>query len=269
MEQINPFVEAAKTSKEIPLLTARDVELRVGSLDKDGKWVTLLVYKDARIDMRILDEVYGPTNWKREHAVIDGQLFCTVSIWDNAKGMWISKQDVGKESKTEAEKGRASDSFKRACFNVGIGRELYDAPFIYIKLNPSETAKNGKGMIYLKTKFRVKKMTYNKALGEFSEFVVVDQHGKVRYNQSQHDEEEEEKENGDSGDSGKNPPMLYVAKDAKTGVTIIRGRKNLNTWFPLACMTIEQLNDVVNEPLYKACHQEAFNLMAEKSKTNA
>ena len=55
-----------------------------------------------------------------------------VEIWDKEKGQWIAKQDVGTTSYSEKEKGQASDSFKRACFNWGLGRELYTAPFIWI-----------------------------------------------------------------------------------------------------------------------------------------
>lgn len=113
-------------------LRADEVECRIGTV-KEGKGVSLLLYKDARCDMNILDETVGPLNWQREHELIDGQLFCRVGIWDETKGTYTWKQDVGVESKTEAEKGRASDAFKRACFNFGIGRELYTAPFIWIQ----------------------------------------------------------------------------------------------------------------------------------------
>lgn len=99
---------------------------------------SLLLYKDARVDMRMLDEVYGPNNWQRSHELINGNLFCTISVWDADKGVWVNKQDVGTESNTEKEKGQASDAFKRAAFNWGIGRELYTAPFIWITLDSSE-----------------------------------------------------------------------------------------------------------------------------------
>lgn len=112
-------------------LKASEVECRIGVV-KEGRGVSLLLYKDARCDMNILDETVGPSNWQREHELIDDQLFCSVGIWDEKKDMWVYKQDVGVESRTEAEKGRASDAFKRACFNWGIGRELYTAPFIWI-----------------------------------------------------------------------------------------------------------------------------------------
>ena len=118
---------------EFRTLRADEIECRIGQIAKDGSGLSLLLYKDARCDMDLLDEIVGPMNWKREHHVIDGKLCCTVSIWDAEKGQWISKQDVGTESNTEAVKGMFSDSFKRACVNIGLGRELYTAPFIWVK----------------------------------------------------------------------------------------------------------------------------------------
>lgn len=110
------------------LLTARDIDCRIQQITDKG--LSLLLYKDARVDMDILDETVGAMNWKREHTRDNAN--CIVSIWDNEKKQWISKEDTGTESNTEREKGLASDSFKRACFNWGIGRELYTAPFIWI-----------------------------------------------------------------------------------------------------------------------------------------
>ena len=115
----------------IRTLKANEIECRIGTF-KEGKGISLLLYKDARVDMRILDEVFGFDGWEREHQLIDGKLFCTVRVWSEKRNCWISKQDVGTESNTEKEKGQASDSFKRACVNLGIGRELYTAPFIWI-----------------------------------------------------------------------------------------------------------------------------------------
>ena len=111
-------------------LKANEIECRIGQIKENG--LTLLLYKDARADMNLLDETVGQTNWKREHKLIGDRLYCTVSIYDKEKKEWISKEDVGTESNTEKEKGQASDSFKRACVNWGIGRELYTSPFIWI-----------------------------------------------------------------------------------------------------------------------------------------
>ena len=111
-------------------LTAEEIECRVSTVNEKG--CSLLLYKDARCDMKILDETVKPMGWKRSHELINGNLFCNVSIFDNDKKEWVTKQDVGTESYTEKEKGQASDSFKRACFNWGLGRELYTSPFIWI-----------------------------------------------------------------------------------------------------------------------------------------
>ena len=110
-------------------LTADDIEVRVQSVKQNG--LILLLYKNARVDMAILDETVGPENWQREHYECKGNLFCRVGIHigDNE---WVWKSDCGVESNTEAQKGEASDSFKRACFNWGIGRELYTSPFIWV-----------------------------------------------------------------------------------------------------------------------------------------
>lgn len=110
-------------------LRADEIECRVAQATEKG--VSLLLYKDARCDQNILDETVGAMNWMRSHTRDNAN--CVVSLWDEKKQQWISKEDTGTESNTEKEKGLASDSFKRACFNWGIGRELYTAPFIWIK----------------------------------------------------------------------------------------------------------------------------------------
>ena len=110
-------------------LKADEIDVRVAACKQNG--CSLLLYKDARCDMNILDETVGSMNWQRSHSRENAN--CTVSIWDEAKKQWICKEDTGTESYAEKEKGLASDSFKRACFNWGIGRELYTAPLIWIE----------------------------------------------------------------------------------------------------------------------------------------
>jgi len=114
-------------------LSIDEIDFRVQSINKGG-YATILAYKDARCDMQRLDDVVGPLGWKREHSRDNHN--CTVSIWDGFQ--WVSKEDVGVESNAESEKGLASDSFKRACFNWGIGRELYSYPVIQVKLRADE-----------------------------------------------------------------------------------------------------------------------------------
>lgn len=134
-------------------LRADEIECRVQSVKENSdlkkSGLVLLLYKDARVDMNILDEAVGSENWQREHYECKGNLFCRVGIRTERKdetggyAEWVFKSDCGTESNTEAQKGEASDSFKRACFNWGIGRELYTAPFMWIPADKCNI-KNGK-----------------------------------------------------------------------------------------------------------------------------
>ena len=112
-------------------LRADEIECRIGSVGAKG--FTMLLYKDARCDMNILDETFTPFGWQREHKEIKGTVYCGVAIYNADADRWVWKWDAGSESYTEKEKGEASDSFKRACVNWGIGRELYTAPLIFIR----------------------------------------------------------------------------------------------------------------------------------------
>ena len=143
-------------------LRADEIDCRIQSLseNKNGVGAVVLLYKDARVDMNILDETVGALNWKRSHELIGDRLYCTISIRDENNG-WVSKQDVGTESNAEKEKGQASDSFKRAGFNWGIGRELYSAPFIYIKLRNDEVFKDKNGKLKTYSKFKVFDIEYD------------------------------------------------------------------------------------------------------------
>lgn len=178
---------------EIRTLKADEIECRIGTIN--AKVCTLLLYKDARVDMKILDETYGVGNWQRTHEVINGNLFCTIELWNDEIKQWVKKQDVGTESYTEKQKGEASDSFKRAGFNVGIGRELYTSPFIWITpkadMKPYNT-KDYKGEeaneFYLidekryttKTTFKVTEIGYDDNK-QISKLTIVDNKGNIRF----------------------------------------------------------------------------------------
>lgn len=148
---------------EFRTLKASEIDCRIATVSEKG--LSLLLYKDARVDQNILDESVGPMNWQRSHSRENAN--CTVSIWDDEKKQWVSKEDTGKESNAEAEKGLASDSFKRACFNWGIGRELYTAPFIWIpaiKCNIKESGRkdrNGKMIMTCYDRFKVSHIAYD------------------------------------------------------------------------------------------------------------
>lgn len=220
------------TNYDIPLLGTRDIDVRTQSVSKSRNGevgATLLLYKDARVDMRILDSVFGLGNWQRHHEVINGNLFCTIEIWDEDKKCWIKKQDVGVPSNAEAEKGQASDAFKRAGTNVGIGRELYTGPFIYVTLSEKEyyssgKDRNGKDVYRMSAgvKFRVSEIGYNDRR-EINKLVIVDRFGNVRY------------QFGGSGERGAAPKSTNTAKPtpcSKCGKPITDAKKtDGSTWY--------------------------------------
>lgn len=128
-------------------LRADEIDCRVAQCTSNEyrQGVQLLLYKDARVDMDILDEVVTPLGWKREHTRDNAN--CIVSIYDTDKKEWVSKEDTGTESNTEKEKGLCSDSFKRACFNWGIGRELYTSPTIFVEWEIEKKTNNGREIL--------------------------------------------------------------------------------------------------------------------------
>lgn len=172
-------MEQNKQQYRIRLLRADEIECRIGTISEKG--ISLLLYKDARADMKILDEVFGPMNWQRKHEVIGGSLYCTVSVWDEEKKQWISKMDVGTESNTEKTKGQASDSFKRSCVSLGIGRELYTAPFIWISAGKVKIEKRQDGKFYTQDKFTVRDISYNEENRGITELVIVNRDGNKVY----------------------------------------------------------------------------------------
>jgi hypothetical protein len=165
-------------------LNADEIEVRVQQVtNTTKKKAILLLYKNARVDMDLLDEQFGCLGWQREHTFKEGKNYCKVSVYDADKQMWVSKEDVGVESNTEETKGEASDSFKRACVNLGIGRELYSAPSILIDLADDEwqlNQKSGKPQMNSWIKFKVGAITYSedrKIIG----LSIIDAKGATRY----------------------------------------------------------------------------------------
>lgn len=191
-------------AKTIRLLDAGEIECRVGKISEKG--LSLLLYKDARADMKILDETYGTSGWQRSHEMVGGSLYCKVSIWDEEKGQWISKMDVGTESYAEKEKGQASDSFKRACVSLGIGRELYTAPFIWVPAQKTEIRMKG-DRHYTYDKFSVREIAYN-GKREISALTITNQNGDVVYAL---------KEKGKTGEPANGRAWEQAAEDEKTG----------------------------------------------------
>ena len=173
--------------EEIRLLSKEDIDVRVAQTNiynNNGQQVVkvnLLLYKNARVDMKILDELFTPMGWKRTHKLIGDRLYCCVEVYNPETKEWICKEDVGVESNTEAEKGQASDSFKRACVNWGIGRELYTAPKITIELNENEYTKDQNSRIKVWAYFSVKSIGYDSKTRTITSLEIQDKYGNVRF----------------------------------------------------------------------------------------
>ena len=175
-------------------LTARETECRIGQISSKG--VMLLIYKNARADMTILDETVGTENWQREPLVVKNTLYCRVGVnrnyaKDDRAPDWVWKSDCGVESNTEAQKGESSDSFKRACVNWGIGRELYTAPFIWIaatNCNLTDTErkdKRGNPVFACYDNFYVREMLVEN--GEIVRLVIYNPAGNIKRNVFEYD----------------------------------------------------------------------------------
>lgn len=169
-------------------LRADEIEVRVQQVKRsaNGKvYAQMLLYKDARVDMMLLDEMFGIFGWQREHTFKDGKNYCRVSVFDEDRNVWVVKEDVGIPSNTEAEKGQASDAFKRACVNLGIGRELYTSPRIVVELANGEYYESqdarGNKVQRLSTKlnFSVKAIDYDEKRSIVA-LEVVDNSGRTR-----------------------------------------------------------------------------------------
>ena len=217
-------------------LRADEVECRISVVKGNG--VSLLLYKDARCDMNILDEVVGPMNWQRFHSRDNAN--CTVSIWDDDRKIWVSKEDTGKESYTEKEKGLASDSFKRACFNWGIGRELYTAPFIWIHPDPDqeicEIEPVGNGRYTCSNRFEVSQLDYDEN-GRISRLVIKNaKSGMIAYQfpspkkEKQEDSPKQPKPQEQPADRliNKKEQQHLLAEAKRTGMNLDRALKQKN-----------------------------------------
>lgn len=202
---------------EFRKLRADEIDCRIARVTEYV--VQILLYKDARCDMNILDEAVGPMNWTRSHTRDNAN--CIVSVWDSEKCLWVSKEDTGTESNTEKEKGLASDSFKRACFNWGIGRELYTAPTINFKINQCKVTNK---KCY--DKFSVEKIVY--AGNSISELIIRNENTGSRFiypssGNRENNLEENKKENGGVAE------VLALCEKTETPVEKILERYRVNT----------------------------------------
>lgn len=211
-------------------LKASEIKFRVQSINKGG-FATILAYKDARVDMDRLNAVYGVGYWQRKHTLINNRLFCSIGIWNDKIKQWVWIEDVGTESMAEKEKGQASDSFKRACFNLGIGKELYDYPLIQVKLNSDEFVVEGNRV----------KQSYNfnlrdwKWLSQFSEdgkitfLACKDTKGQVRWSFGKFDKDLHQYESMSKNNIENEAEMDNVdhVQDAKNQLNKVQIKKTL------------------------------------------
>ena len=214
-------------------LKASEIDCRISTINEKG--LTLLLYKDARVDQNILDETVGSMNWQRKHTRDNAN--CIVSIWDQEKQQWVEKEDTGTESFSEAEKGLASDSFKRACFNWGIGRELYTAPFIWVSKDNArlyKSEKTDKWTCY--DKFKVNHIEYNdnKEITELS--ILNDNTGVIVFGYKTNNE-------------NKNERLTLYAEFVKLINTTETDREKICKHYKVEKtddLSIEQLKDAIN-----------------------
>ncbi len=224
-------------------LDVEDIEFRIQSISEKGSAI-ILVYKNARVDMNMLDKMYGHGFWQRKHEIINGVLFCSVGIYNKELKEWVWVQDCGTESATEKEKGKASDSFKRACFNLGIGRELYDYPLIRVKLYGNEfTVQNKRGKATWDLK--LKEWKWSKKHDDNGDIVflqAIDEKGNIRFNFGKHNPGKPDFELSH---------LSNLEQFAKEG----RDRKSLKSWLG-ANFSVESLKkhgDDINKCLTDNC----------------
>ena len=145
-------------------LYANEIECRVGNVAKDGSGFFLLLYKNARVDQNILDETFGVWNWQCRYYQVKNTMVCSIGIYNEERKEWIWKDNGGDDdSQMEQVKSELSDSFKRASFCVGIGRELYYSPKIFVK------AENGNDKYQ---KYSVKEIKYDENK-RITELVII------------------------------------------------------------------------------------------------
>lgn len=198
-------------------LRADEIDCRISQVSDKG--LMLLLYKDARCDMNLLDETVGCMNWIRTHSRDNAN--CTVGIWDEDKEQWIMKEDTGTESNTEAQKGLASDSFKRACFNWGIGRELYTAPRIWISAKNCTIKEGRNGRLVCYDKFKVTRIDYNENREITSLEIINCETGNVCYTYgaaARHEPKEEPKTT---------PKRAWICADCGQEITDTKVGKNV------------------------------------------
>ena len=222
---------------EFRTLHADEIDVRVALCKEKG--LQLLIYKNSRADMDVLDEVVGPMNWQRVHSRDNAN--CTVLIYDEDRRQWVGKEDVGTDSNTESEKGRASDSFKRACVNWGIGRELYSAPFIWVRAGDAEIKLEG-GRARTNDTFSVASISYDSSRRISALQIRNNKTGRIVYTfgkavrRAKEDLDSLKTDAVSCSECGKPIPNYVTSKKTRTAAEIIRWTtENLGAPVCMAC----------------------------------
>lgn len=222
-------------------LTADEIECRVAQVSAKG--CSLLLYKTARVDRAILDEEFGQFGWQNDFKVIDGKMYGGIGIYSNDLSEWLWRWDCGTESNTEAEKGQASDCFKRAGFKWGIGVELYSAPFIWLDIETKKNDKDKYELVDKYIKFQVIEIGYSDK-GEINKLVIADDKGNKVY---------------ELGKKTKKQPEKKKEPEINPDLDLIEGLK--------ACSSYTEFKAYYKSNLKNAKDKIAFNVEAtEKAK---
>lgn len=118
--------------KEPRNLLENEIEIKV--IDCTLNEVMLGLYTKPQVVYELMNETYGSNNWTSEHTVIpkgDGLvvMLCKISIYDEERQRWISRDDVGEPIGTlYPDKTQSTDAFKRACAQFGVAKELKTMP---------------------------------------------------------------------------------------------------------------------------------------------
>lgn len=234
-----------------------EIDFRVQSINKGG-YATILAYKDARVDMNRLDEVCNAL-WQDKYELIDGQLFCSIGI--KIENEWIWRQDVGVESYSEKEKGRASDAFKRAGFRWGIGRELYGYPLIQVKLNSNEFTMDGdKAKATWNLKLKDWKWNAEFKDGKIVKLTANDEKGVLRFDSSKSTDiqPQPQEQNSTVNQNQKELPWLNVADNSKNFTPQwknvvdaindgkIKNISDVKKFYRVSKATEEKINEILN-----------------------
>ena len=156
-------------------ITADQIEVKPTDTKSKNSCV-LLLYIDSRSAADILNETVGVFNWEIKYKEVAGQIYGALSIYDEERKIWVTKEDTGEESNIAEKKGQASDILKRCIARWGCDW-LYHTPRIRIH-TPADYYYNDK----LTMTFTVKEIEFDEDTKECTRLSIVDRNGKEVFN---------------------------------------------------------------------------------------